>query len=70
MIQLVDKINCTDLRLEHHHTSSSKNILTLQFTECNSILVISNKSKYIMKQFIILSTIKKNWFEQEREYEY
>ena len=37
MIQLLDKINCTDLRLEYHHTSSSKNVLTLQFNECNSI---------------------------------
>ena len=40
MIQLLDKINCTDLRLEHHHTSSSKNFLTLQFNEFNSILTI------------------------------
>ena len=33
MIQLLDKINCTDLRLEHHHTLPSKNVLTLQFNE-------------------------------------
>ena len=38
MIQLLDKINCNDLRLEHQHTSSSKNILTLQFTELLSTI--------------------------------
>ena len=51
MIQLLDKINCTDLRLERHHTSSSKNVLTLQFNECNSILIIPdiyNESPYTL----------------------